>query len=308
MGGGGPERARGNGDVVAERTWQAAWYTQHLTCPECQAPLPPTPAACACGYVVGDGLPLDLRPQRPFRRELTVSVGAPAAPALDACPIERPVVTYDGPRATRDSSELFSAIAPWLRHDAQLLDLGCGPRDQAPVAAHYGLRYVGIDYSSRGADILADAHSIPFANATFDVVLSYAVFEHLYNPFVAAQEVARVLKPGGVFAAVVSQGEPFHDSYFHHTAFGVLSILQEAALRPIVLWPSYDTLHALAVMGKYPRVLRVMIEATHQVSRAPFLAPRRMLRWSKRERAVDELYRAASVCFVAEKPVAGSER
>jgi len=212
-------------------------------------------------------------------------------------------MTYSGPSALRDSSELFSAITPWLTPDAKMLDLGCGPRDQAVVAEHYSLRYVGVDYSSPKADLLADAQSIPFADGTFDVVLSYAVLEHLYNPFVAIQEVARVLRPGGACVAVVSQGEPFHDSYFHHTAFGVLSVLQEARLRPVVMWPSYDTLHALATMGRYPRVLRGLIEVVHRIGKIPLVAPRKFLHWSAREKAVDELHRAASICFVAEKPV-----
>ena len=54
---------------------------------------------------------------------------------------------------------------------------------------HYGLAYVGIDYHTPEADLLADAHGIPFRDRTFDIVLSYAVLEHLYIPFLAAREV-----------------------------------------------------------------------------------------------------------------------
>lgn len=216
--------------------------------------------------------------------------------------IERPAITYDGPRAERDSSELFSAAAQWIAPGARLLDLGCGPRDQAAPTEHRGASYVGIDYSSDQADLLADAHAIPFRDGTFDVVLSYAVLEHLYHPFLALQEVARVLRPGGVYVGTVSQGEPFHDSFFHHTAWGLLTVLRPAGLHALRLWSSYDTLYALSRMGRYPRALRVAIEAVHRVGNAaPFLAPRKFFRWSARERAVDELHRAASVCFVAQK-------
>ena len=189
--------------------------------------------------------------------------------------VERPKVTYDGPRAERDSSELFSAAARWLQPGARLLDLGCGPRDQAAPAAHYGASYVGIDYSSERADLLADGHAIPFRDGTFDVVLSYAVLEHLYHPFVAVQEVARVLRPGGVFVGTVSQGEPFHDSYFHHTAWGLLTVLRPAGMRALRLWSSHDTLHALATMGRYPRVLRLAIEAAPSHLRRAFPCSRR---------------------------------
>ena len=231
---------------------------------------------------------------------MTVTLGANVD--LADILIERPKVTYDGPPAERDSSELFSAAAQWIVPGARLLDLGCGPRDQAAPAEHLGASYVGIDYSSDRADLLADGHAIPFRDATFDVVLSYAVLEHLYHPFLALQEVARVLRPGGVFVGTVSQGEPFHDSFFHHTAWGLLSVLRPAELRPLRLWSSHDTLHALSTMGRYPRALRLLIEAIHRIGNAaPFLAPRKFFRWSPRERAIDELHRAASVCFVAEK-------
>jgi len=277
------------------------WYREHLACPDCQRPLTFV-VPCECGFTVRDEAQHDLRPQQPQPRQSTIAIGSNAQNDLNETLVERPKVTYDGPRAERDSSELFTVAAPWLKPGARLLDLGCGPRDQAASAAHMGAQYVGIDYSSARADLLADGHAIPFRDGTFDVVLSYAVLEHLCQPFLAAQEVARVLRPGGVFVGTVSQGEPFHDSYFHHTTLGVLAVFRAAGLQALRLWPSQDTLHALATMGRYPRALRLGIEVLHRIGNAaPFLAPRKFLRWSPRERAVDELHRAASICFLAEK-------
>lgn len=244
----------------------------------------------------------DFRPQHPQARHSSIPISSTARDDLRDVLVERPQVTYSGPRAARDSSELFSVAEPWLSRGAKLLDLGCGPRDQAIPAEHCGAQYVGIDYSSTRADLLADAHAIPFGDGTFDVVLSYAVFEHLYQPFVAAQEVTRVLRTGGVFIGTVSQGEPFHDSYFHHTAFGVLTLFRAAGLHTLRLWPSHDTLHALARMGRYSRVMRIAFEALYRIDKAaPFLSPRKFLRSTPRERALDELHRAGSICFLAEK-------
>ena len=253
-------------------------------------------------------MPLDLRPQRRSLRAVRLPVWTTAPQDLKNCPLARPALTYSGPRAVRDSAELFSAIAPTLRPGHRLLDLGCGPRDQAPVAAHYGLRYAGVDYSSPNADLLADAHALPFSDTSFDLVLSYAVFEHLHNPYLAATEVARVLAPGGLFLGAVSQGEPFHESYFHHTALGVLALLQATGFTVRRIWPSYDTLHALAVMGRYPRLTRTLIEILHRFVRAtPFLAPRAFLRASQRDKELEEIYRTAGICFVAERlPAADS--
>jgi SAM-dependent methyltransferase len=278
------------------------WYLDHLACPDCRQPLAVGAGPCACGFAVGESTPLDLRPRRPERRTLDVSLRSAAAD-LESCLVERPAHRYAGPRAERDSSELFSAIEPSLQRGMRLLDLGCGQRDQAACAEHYGLEYVGVDYASPRADLLADAHAIPFRDGTFDVVLSYAVLEHLYHPFAAASEVARVLRPGGLFVGTVAQGEPFHDSYFHHTAWGLLGVLSSAGLRMTRCWPSYDTLHALAGMGRYPRVQRLLIELVHRIgTAAPFLAPRKLF-WSARQKAVNDLHRAASIAFVAEKLV-----
>ena len=257
---------------------------------------------CACGFATATRSPLDLRPGRAGSRTLEMPVGRSVEGNLDALTFERPERTYSGPRAIRDSAELFSAAAPWLQRGHRLLDLGCGPRDQAAPAAHLGMRYVGVDFDSSRADILADAHAIPFEDGTFDAVLAYAVVEHLYNPFLALSEVCRVLRPGGVFFGAVSQGEPYHASFFHHTALGVASVFSAAGMRIERLWPSYDTLHSLATMGRYAKPIKFLIEVVHRVDRAlPFLAPRAFFNFSPREKRWEALCRAASIGFVAIK-------
>jgi SAM-dependent methyltransferase len=186
------------------------------------------------------------------------------------------------------------------------LDLGCGPRDQAVPIDHLGHKYVGIDISNAAADILADAHSIPFKSMTFDCVLSYATLEHLHNPFLAITEVERVLKPGGIFVGTVSQGEPFHASYFHHTVWGLISLVTAATSMSILrMWASGDTLGSLARMGRYPKVIKSLLRALNLINeKVPYLAPRKM-KWSQEEKRLDELYRAGSICFVMQKPIEG---
>jgi SAM-dependent methyltransferase len=277
------------------------WYFDRLVCPECRAPLDLS-KACGCGFSLPPGAPLDLRPRQQLWRTLRLPVGSTAAQDLKNCSLSPPVLTYSGPRAERDSAEIFSAVADSLHPGDRFLDLGCGSGDQIPVAAHYGLRYAGVDYSSPKAGLLADAHALPFSDASFDHVFSYAVFEHLHNPYMAATEVARVLAPHGLFFGAVSQGEPFHESYFHHTALGVLALLHATGFRIRRLWPSYDTLHALATMGRYPRVTRSLIQILYRFMRAtPFLAPRAFFRASQRAKELEVVYRAAAILFVAER-------
>jgi ubiquinone/menaquinone biosynthesis C-methylase UbiE len=60
---------------------------------------------------------------------------------------------------------------------------------------------LGLDVDGR----VADAESIPYADATFDLVVGHAVLHHIPDVELALREVLRVLKPGGRF---VFAGEP----------------------------------------------------------------------------------------------------
>jgi SAM-dependent methyltransferase len=286
-----------------DRPVDAAWAEAILRCPECRDVLTGAQGrhCAACGFI---GERRDLRVHRGVVRILQARVGGGATieERLAAVEIGRPPLTYAGPKASRDSVELLSELSARLPAGGDVLDLGCGPRDQAPCLQSLGFRYVGVDYVGDAADFLADAHALPFADASFDCVFSYAVLEHLRHPFVAIDEVARVLRPGGWYIGTVSLGEPFHDSYFNCTPWGLLSLVDsQRYLAARRLWASHGTLLALATMGRYSRPLRAglhLLDAVHR--RLGMLSPRRR-RWSPRERELDALLSAASVCFAIEK-------
>lgn len=279
------------------------WYLDALACPDCQAPLAISAAAMACTgcpYSADrSARPLDLRPRRPVPLSTRLARKADPVPVLAGVDLTRPAPAFDGPRALRDSRELFSALLSVRAGGGDFLDLGCGPRDQVAAAEHCGFRYVGVDLSHHSADLLADAHALPFAARSFDVVFSYAVLEHLHNPFLALTEVHRVLRPGGHFVGTVSQGEPFHDSFFHHTPWGLASATSFAGLSIERLWPSMDTLRSLSQMGHYSRPVRWGLRALEAIdSHLPFLAPRRWLHWSRQQRLWDGCVRGGSLCFL----------
>jgi SAM-dependent methyltransferase len=46
-------------------------------------------------------------------------------------------------------------------------------------------------------DQVADAHSLPFLDGSFDSVIAFEVFEHLEDPYKASSEVYRVLRNNG---------------------------------------------------------------------------------------------------------------
>ena len=76
-------------------------------------------------------------------------------------------------------------------------------------------------------DFIADAHALPFADEMFSYVYSLAVFEHLHSPWIAADEIYRVLKPGGevyVLTAFTQHMHGYPDHYFNMTTSGLKRI------------------------------------------------------------------------------------
>lgn len=280
------------------------WYLQNLACPDCEEPLNQTKGemvCAACGFSSPLTDCLDLRPKRRRSKRVECPITFDIEGLFGKVEKGRPRLTYEGPLGGRDSRELLSVIMQTVNNPGRVLDLGCGPRDQFEPITSLGHHYVGIDLNNCAADVQADAHVLPFRDATFDCVFSFAVLEHLHSPLVALNEIKRVLKPGGVFCGTVSQGEPFHSSFFHHTSWGLLSLAHASGFEVLRLWTCTDTLYSLASMGRYPRVLRAGIHALDSIhQRLPFLAPRKV-RWSKEEKLVDALHRAGSIGFVVRK-------
>ncbi len=64
---------------------------------------------------------------------------------------------------------------------------------------------------SRGVDVAADGHELPFLPEVFDGVVAQAVLEHVNDPNQVVSEICRVLKVGGVVYANV----PFIQSYHY---------------------------------------------------------------------------------------------
>lgn len=95
---------------------------------------------------------------------------------------------------------------------ARVLDVGCGAGFLSNHLAREGFEVTGLDASQASIDVaarhdttrtarylLGDASALPFAAASFDVVCAMDFLEHVENPTAVVTEIARVLKPGGVF-------------------------------------------------------------------------------------------------------------
>jgi ubiquinone/menaquinone biosynthesis C-methylase UbiE len=94
---------------------------------------------------------------------------------------------------------------------ARVLDVGCGAGQAAAAAAQRGASSWGVDISETqvaaatsrypGIDFRqADAASLPFADDSFDVVISNFGIPHFSDQDGFLAEAFRVLRPGGVIA------------------------------------------------------------------------------------------------------------
>jgi SAM-dependent methyltransferase len=60
-------------------------------------------------------------------------------------------------------------------------------------------------------DVVADAHDLAaFADNEFDAFIAISVWEHLRQPWIAASQAARVLKPGGLLYVATHHTFPVH--------------------------------------------------------------------------------------------------
>jgi SAM-dependent methyltransferase len=85
------------------------------------------------------------------------------------------------------------------RGDLRALDVGCGDKPYLPLLAPLCATYRGIDFEDGPAvDDVGSAESLPYPDASFDLVLCTQVLEHLDDPLAAIREMHRVLRPGGV--------------------------------------------------------------------------------------------------------------
>jgi SAM-dependent methyltransferase len=169
----------------------------------------------------------------------------------------RPEVDFSGCEVLHHlSTEMLSHFPRAASDASMILDLGCGDGLHRPVCEKAGFQWVGIDIESAGSPILADAHCLPFANDSFDAILSAAVLEHIQYPFVMLEEARRVLKPDGRFIGTVAFLEPYHDSFYHFSHLAVWNSLKHAgfvvdAIAPIAEWP---VLRAQAEMSLFPKM------------------------------------------------------
>jgi SAM-dependent methyltransferase len=166
---------------------------------------------------------------------------------------------------SRAASALESEAAAKLRvverfqpPPARLLDHGCGTGVFLASAIARDYDAVGLDLSAYAIRTLVEERGLPAqqgtleagwgADASFDVVTSWDVLEHVPSPPATLQAIARVLRPGGLLVATTPDvtgidarllGRRWYgftkipEHYYYYSRRTLALLLRDAGLRPL---------------------------------------------------------------------------
>lgn len=112
----------------------------------------------------------------------------------------------------------------------RVLDIACGSGFGIQILSAAATVVIGVDYSFEAINfakrnfmrrvdggVRANASSIPFADNSFDAVVSFETIEHLSKPVKFLKEIKRVLIPNGKFyiSTPVKKGSRLDRYHFH---------------------------------------------------------------------------------------------
>ncbi len=161
--------------------------------------------------------------------------------------------------AQKRGAPLFSELIPIdFIKNKKVLEIGCGLGSHAEALSKAGAILTTIDISQTSVDmtlrrlalkglsadiIVADAEQLPFDDASFDYIWSWGVIHHSPNTIACANEIARVLKPGGRLGIML-----YHD----HSLYNWINVIfRYGILRGKLLKMSIAELHNRYTDGKY---------------------------------------------------------
>jgi SAM-dependent methyltransferase len=148
----------------------------------------------------------------------------------------------------REIRELAPSIS------GNVLDFGCGskPYESLFTAA---ARYTGVDIPTSGhdhknskIDVFYDGRSLPFNDSQFDAVVSFEVFEHVFNLSEVLLEINRVTRYGGLLLISIPFSWNEHELPFdfaRYTTFGICHVLKQAGYEVVEI--KKTTTYILAV-------------------------------------------------------------
>jgi SAM-dependent methyltransferase len=132
-------------------------------------------------------------------------------------------------------------IMGWLeripREKLRVLDVGGRYQPYRPLFQGRTEKYVAVDVISTDlVDVVADGQYLPFTSEAFDVAICTGVFEYFPEPRLAAHEVYRVLKIGGILIMSVGSVNPrfVDEEHWRFLPAGMRSLLSQFSQVEIV--------------------------------------------------------------------------
>jgi ubiquinone/menaquinone biosynthesis C-methylase UbiE len=176
------------------------------------------------------------------------------------------------------------AVAQFSRYRGKrLLEIGVGAGTDHLQWARAGAECSGVDLTDAAITLTRerlalygqestlqrlDAETLPFADASFEVVYSWGVIHHSEHPAAIVSEVRRVLRPGGVFIGMV---------YARHSVVAVKVWLKNALLRGRPWRTFADVLsHHMESVGTKaytPREVRALLSGFRRVELLRCITP-----------------------------------
>ncbi|HUA14702.1 MAG TPA: class I SAM-dependent methyltransferase [Verrucomicrobiae bacterium] len=133
---------------------------------------------------------------------------------------------------------IFSAWTRQFRDkNLTVLDVGGRYQPYRPLLGDRVKNYLAVDLiRTEFVNAIADAEALPFAPATFDLVVATQVFEYVRDPRQALRQIHAALKPGGIVLASFAACAPRfgEDERWRFTAAGIRSLLEPFASADVI--------------------------------------------------------------------------
>lgn len=208
-----PGRTPALEEVVQLRAEKATRVQELLRCPLCRGELSNGKdllrcAACDRDYAFRDGVPV-------------LAADSSYTGSVDGIAVSQ----------NSYGSQVLELIEQ--NRDGWVLDMGSG----SPTTGFYNVVHLDL-FAFSAVDVVTDGGALPFADNTFDAILSEAVLEHVKDPFAYTRELARVLKPGGRARLDAAFLQPFHaypDHFFNMTSSGLRLVVESVGLEVLDL-------------------------------------------------------------------------
>ncbi len=97
------------------------------------------------------------------------------------------------------SQQMFDRIAPYIRREDRILDIGWGLGTVDEILTQHGYTVYSLDVQNYGLldpahRVIYDGERMPFANDTFDVALLITILHHTPDPARVLMETKRVAR------------------------------------------------------------------------------------------------------------------